>query len=179
MYVWAYLYVLCVCLSHDYNGKDHAFIWRSSGDAPPTMLLYYIDYNDVIDYIILIILNQRSLKNKCNERLSLNSLYLPKNRFSKKEPHCHKFLPWEFHQLGKMDLYHTPYPDRRYNKLLYLPSVLLRAGLSFLKNHWLSPKRPTCPTPFPVLRWHISFQVSVLFGYHFPPCCPPASNIKN
>lgn len=74
-----------------------------------------------------------------------------------KELCCHKSLPWEFYQPGKIDSYHrrrdenlTPYLDRLCHKISSLPSLLPRVHLSFLKII-SSPLRGLGPlSPLPI-----------------------------
>ena len=114
---------------------------RSSGCATPKILGIFGCFG------ILIILNHRHLKySKCEERLSLNSLYLPKNRTSKRNSIVTNALLEVLSQERRLDvdttLRHT------LSQTVITPVFSSRGPFTFPKNHFVSPKRPMFPLPF-------------------------------
>ena len=103
------------------------------------------------------------------ERLSLNSLYLPKDGSSRRISTV--LSPWEFHQPKRTDSYlkrreekSTPHPDKPGHKLSYLPSILLRAPSLFLK---IICSLLNClhPSTLPLSRQYINSQIPSFWGY--------------
>ena len=108
----------------------------------------------------------RPLKNsKYSERLSLNSPCLPEDRSSRRNSVVP--LPTTFINQGRIASSHTPHPDRLYNKLSCLPSILLRAYSSSEKSFTLSREADILPFPSHVKTVYKLSNLTAFLGYSF------------
>jgi len=138
------------------NVAQHHFLLKSRICCPKIWPVGFQNISPAkFHFGILIILNCRYLKNsKCRKRISLNSPHLPEDRSSKRNSIVINSLLGRFINQGEL-IYHrrqevntTP---RKTLSQTILPLLYSSQGpLIFLKNHLLSPNRPTSwPLPLP------------------------------
>lgn len=125
---------------------------------------------NILLWCILLILSWVHLKNsKYKEWLSLNSLHLPKDRGSKRNSVVINPLPRSFINQGRLILITEETQSQHQIQTNFVTNdrtyhLFSKGPFIFPQDHLFSPKWPTSPTSSPILRQHISFQISQLFG---------------
>ena len=87
---------------------------------------------------------------KCRERLSLNSLYLPKDRFSKRNSTVISPLPRSFINQGRLTFATGEETRQALPQIITPPTCSSKCPAISPKNHSLPAERATFPSSFSI-----------------------------